>query len=66
MTLVDDKVQYRPMDAVRPEAKVTQVLGPKVRARDVSVFYAEKQALHSVSIDIPQNQVTAFIKVKVT
>jgi phosphate transport system ATP-binding protein len=33
----------------------------KVTARDVSVFYGEKQALFGVDLDIPQNQVTALI-----
>ena len=33
----------------------------KMRARDVSVFYGEKQALDGVSIDIPSKYVTAFI-----
>ncbi|MDX2234980.1 MAG: phosphate ABC transporter ATP-binding protein PstB [Hyphomonadaceae bacterium] len=33
----------------------------KVAARDVSVFYGAKQALHSVSIDIPDKTVSAFI-----
>jgi len=33
----------------------------KVDARDVDVFYGDKQALEKVSIEIPQNQVTAFI-----
>ncbi len=33
----------------------------KVAARDVSVFYGEKQALHGVDLDIPANQVTALI-----
>ena len=37
-------------------------VGPaKVRARDVSVFYGEKQALFGVSVDIPDKAVTAFI-----
>ena len=36
--------------------------GPtKVAARDVNVFYAEKQALKRVSVDIPEKSVTAFI-----
>ena len=36
--------------------------GPtKVAARDVDVFYAEKQALKRVSVDIPEKSVTAFI-----
>src|SRR6186713_2645813 len=33
----------------------------KMRTRDVSVFYGEKQAVDSVTIDIPQEFVTAFI-----
>jgi phosphate transport system ATP-binding protein len=32
-----------------------------MRARDVSVFYGDKQALHGVSIDIHDDRVTAFI-----
>ena len=34
---------------------------PKMRARDVSVFYGDKCAIDQVSIDIPQRYVTAFI-----
>ncbi|MFT4079158.1 phosphate ABC transporter ATP-binding protein PstB [Rhodomicrobium sp.] len=33
----------------------------KVNARNVSVFYGEKQALFNVGIDIPDRSVTAFI-----
>ncbi|MBF0664469.1 MAG: ATP-binding cassette domain-containing protein, partial [Brevundimonas sp.] len=33
----------------------------KIVARDVSVFYGEKQALHEVSLDIPDKTVTALI-----
>jgi phosphate transport system ATP-binding protein len=33
----------------------------KMTARDVSVFYGAKQAINSVSIDIPTDDVTAFI-----
>jgi phosphate transport system ATP-binding protein len=33
----------------------------KVAARDVSVFYGEKQALFDVSLDVPDRAVTAFI-----
>ncbi|WP_167755712.1 phosphate ABC transporter ATP-binding protein PstB [Vitreimonas flagellata] len=33
----------------------------KVSARDVRVFYGEKQALFDVSLDIPDRSVTAFI-----
>ena len=36
--------------------------GPtKIAARDVSVFYGDKQALFDVSLDIPDKTVTAFI-----
>jgi phosphate transport system ATP-binding protein len=33
----------------------------KMSARDVSVFYGEKQALYAVDLDIPKNRVTALI-----
>ena len=33
----------------------------KIRARDVSVFYGEKQALFDVALDVPENSVTALI-----
>jgi len=37
-------------------------LGPtKIAARDVSVFYGDKQALYDVSLDIPDKTVTALI-----
>ncbi|MDJ1158017.1 phosphate ABC transporter ATP-binding protein PstB [Chelatococcus sp. SYSU_G07232] len=39
----------------------TAVAKPKVVARDVNVHYGEKHALHNVSIDIPEQAVTAFI-----
>ncbi|KRA83334.1 phosphate ABC transporter ATP-binding protein PstB [Altererythrobacter sp. Root672] len=34
---------------------------PKMRTRDVSVFYGDKKAVDSVSIDVPTEFVTAFI-----
>ena len=33
----------------------------KIRARDVNVFYGDKQALFDVSLDVPENSVTALI-----
>lgn len=33
----------------------------KIRAREVNVFYGDKQALFDVSLDIPEKQVTALI-----
>jgi len=45
-----------------PAGGDTAPLGPiKVTARDVSVFYGDKQALFDVSLDIPDKSVTAFI-----
>jgi len=43
---------------VHPNLTVTE---PKMRARDVSVFYGPKKAIDEVSIDIPSEYVTAFI-----
>jgi phosphate transport system ATP-binding protein len=34
---------------------------PKMRAKHISVFYGEKQALKDVSIDVHEDRVTAFI-----
>src|SRR5215203_6048647 len=34
---------------------------PKMSARDVNVFYGDKQALKDVAIDIHEDRVTAFI-----
>jgi phosphate transport system ATP-binding protein len=34
---------------------------PKMRARNISVFYGDKQALKDVSIDVHEDRVTAFI-----
>ncbi|MDI1364860.1 MAG: phosphate ABC transporter ATP-binding protein, partial [bacterium] len=33
----------------------------KIHAKDVNVFYGDKQALFDVNIDIPAKSVTAFI-----
>jgi len=38
-----------------------EIVNPKMRAQDVSVFYGDKQAIDNVSIDIPARHVTAFI-----
>jgi len=37
------------------------VMKIKMKGEDVRVFYGDKQALHGVSLDIPQNEVTALI-----
>jgi phosphate transport system ATP-binding protein len=36
-------------------------LPAKIRARDVNVFYGEKQALFDVALDVPEKSVTALI-----
>jgi len=48
-----------PADTDEPPADANRA--PKMSARDVSVFYGEKQALKDVSIDIRDDRVTAFI-----
>jgi phosphate transport system ATP-binding protein len=40
---------------------VTAAMTPKMVARDVNVYYGDKHALKSVSIDIPRQAVMAFI-----
>jgi len=47
-------------DVDRPKAEV-EAVGPKVRTRDLCVFYGEKQALFGIDLDIPPNQVTSLI-----
>jgi len=34
---------------------------PKIKTRDLTLFYGEKMALNSISLDIPEKEVTAFI-----
>ena len=50
-----------PVPAVSSEPLVDVDRTPKMSARDVSVFYGDNQALKSVSIDIRDDRVTAFI-----
>ena len=58
-----DAAKAAPLTAAVPTAKNAGApVGPtKIAARDVSVFYGEKQALYDVSLDIPDKTVTAFI-----
>ena len=44
-----------------PDPYVTAARTPKMRARNISVFYGAKQALQDVSIDVHEDRVTAFI-----
>ncbi len=55
---MDQYIQITPMTTFAPKPQTETV---KISARDVCVFYGEKQALFDVSIDIPKNSVTAFI-----
>jgi phosphate transport system ATP-binding protein len=41
--------------------KIMQARTPKITARNVNVFYGEKQAIKDLSIDIPDRAVSAFI-----
>ena len=55
-----------PHDAqLRPPVVASHTPGPatgvKIRCDKVNAFYGEKQALHDISIDIPDRAVTAFI-----
>jgi phosphate transport system ATP-binding protein len=46
---------------VRSHAGTVAGAATKVSARDINVYYSEKQALFDVSLDIPDRAVTAFI-----
>ncbi|MCG8394833.1 MAG: phosphate ABC transporter ATP-binding protein, partial [Pseudomonadales bacterium] len=50
-------------DTPYPEQTVGRpfVDNPKMRLRDVEVFYAENQAIHGVSLDIGKNEVVSLI-----
>jgi phosphate transport system ATP-binding protein len=46
--------------ASAPHPTPAAVADPKITARDVNVFYGDKQALKNVSVDVPEKSVTAF------
>ncbi len=48
-------------DAISIDSLPSALASPKIVARNVSVYYGEKQALKSVSIDVPSQAVMAFI-----
>ncbi|MDF8331629.1 phosphate ABC transporter ATP-binding protein PstB [Novosphingobium cyanobacteriorum] len=50
-----------PLNAAAENVFPEPVAEAKISARNVSVYYGAKQAIDSVSIDIPKNYVTAFI-----
>src|SRR5688572_8695952 len=39
----------------------TQTAATAIQIQDANLWYGEKQALHGITLDIPRNQVTAFI-----
>jgi phosphate transport system ATP-binding protein len=60
MSRMDPIAPPRVGEAVTASAKAPRN-EPKVRAKNVSVFYGEKQALFDVSLDMPEKAVTALI-----
>jgi phosphate ABC transporter, ATP-binding protein len=63
MDLLADKTKLPTTKAVDANLDPLDMLEPNIRltARDVTVHYGTKQALHGISIDIPDRAVTAFI-----
>lgn len=60
----DDSIAHdaAPVHIAVNQAHAAQASGAtKIRARDVNVFYGEKQALFDVSLDVAENAVTALI-----
>ena len=49
------------MDMTSSDSRVDAGTRPKIRAKDVNVFYGTNQAIHDVTVDIPERNVTAFI-----
>ncbi len=46
---------------MQPETASVAIAEPKISARDLNFFYGSFQALMGINLDIPANQVTAFI-----
>ena len=59
----DDSASHEASTASGEQTAPAAASGPsvKIRARDINVFYGEKQALFDVAIDIPEKAVTSFI-----
>jgi phosphate transport system ATP-binding protein len=62
MDMLASKVKMT-QHSVNSAMNPTEMLAPQIRltARDVTVHYGTKQALHGISIDIPDRAVTSFI-----
>ena len=55
----DDAIAHAASVSAAPSAVEANAF--KIRARDVNVFYGDKQALFDVNLDVPGKSVTAFI-----
>jgi phosphate transport system ATP-binding protein len=51
----------RPAGAEATPAATLQIADPVFDIRDLSLWYGDKQALHDISMRIPEKQITAFI-----
>jgi phosphate transport system ATP-binding protein len=58
---LNEQPNVRGSSSLRSAWNAAEGHASKVVARDVSVYYGEKQALFEVSVDIPDRAVTAFI-----
>jgi phosphate transport system ATP-binding protein len=47
--------------AAEPSAKPTQVGAAKIKVHGLNFFYGPRQTLHDISLDMPENKVTALI-----
>ncbi len=59
-----DEAATRETAAIRidaPPVQTTPLAGAKLSARDVNVFYGDKQALFDISLDMPERAVTSLI-----
>jgi phosphate transport system ATP-binding protein len=59
----DDSASHAAASVPNDQKGSAVAQGPtaKIRARDINVYYGEKQALYDVAIDIPEKSVTSFI-----
>ncbi len=58
-TKVDDVTAM--LDSIEGTVGTTRVENPKMEMREVDVFYADKQAIYDVDLDVARNEVIAMI-----
>ena len=58
---MNETMEYRIEQRAGTPAPETSLTAPKMIARNVNVYYADKKAIDDVSIDIHREHVTAFI-----